>query len=170
MSLYLLNIDTFAVTFINKLYIPTGDHTFVDVVDNSRKGEVRVIIEINFRAEFEMARASEEYSRLVHLLPEVFVGKVERLYSVTKIMCSAAKKCMKEKKMHLAPWRKHQYMQAKWLGPCKKTTSSSGVLSVGESGSGGGSPRPRVGVRASMLTVDLLEVLPNMHCKVLAVV
>ncbi|PON61408.1 hypothetical protein TorRG33x02_282320 [Trema orientale] len=154
--------------------IPSGDHTFVDVVESSssKRGEVRVIIEVNLRAEFEMARASEEYNRLVQRLPEVFVGKVERLHSVIKIMCSAAKKCMKEKKMHLAPWRKHQYMQAKWLAACERNTSSSGLLSVGGGESGGrhNSPKPRVGVRASMLTVDLLEMMPNMHCKAVAVV
>ncbi|PON58407.1 hypothetical protein PanWU01x14_166190 [Parasponia andersonii] len=154
-------------------HIPSGDHMFVDVVESSssKRGEVRVIIEVNLRAEFEMARASEEYNGLVQRLPEVFVGKVERLHSVIKIMCSAAKKCMKEKKMHLAPWRKYQYMQAKWLAACERDTSSSGLLSVGgESGGRHNSPKPRVGVRASMLTVDLLEMMPNMRCKAVAVV
>lgn len=140
----------------------------MDVLSNSssNKGEVRVIIELNFRAEFEMARASEEYNRLVQKLPEVFVGKVERLQSVIKIMCSAAKKCMKEKKIHLGPWRKQRYMQAKWLGVCERTTSSSLSLTGSDSGR---QPRPRVKA-ASMLTVDLLDIMPNIHCKAVTVV
>ncbi|KAM5588218.1 hypothetical protein ABKV19_006583 [Rosa sericea] len=145
--------------------IPSGEHTFLDVVDNSssRKGEVRVIIELNFRAEFEMARASDEYNTLVQRLPEIFVGKVERLQNLIKILCSAAKKCMKEKKMHMGPWRKHKYVQAKWLGACKRTTSAP-PLSMGQSDQL--RPRPK----ASMLTVDLLgEMMPNMHCKAVAV-
>lgn len=149
----------------------------MDVLSNSssKKGEeVRVIIELNFRAEFEMARASEEYNRLVEKLPEVFVGKVERLNSVIKIMCSAAKKCMREKKMHMGPWRKQRYMQAKWLGACERTTSSSLSLAAGDQYSGGGGcmmPRPpRVKATTSMLTVDLLDVMPNLHCKAVAVV
>ncbi|GAV67662.1 DUF506 domain-containing protein [Cephalotus follicularis] len=116
-------------------YIPSGEHTFLDAVDKSsskRAGEVRVIIELNFRAEFQMARASEEYNRLVDRLPELFVGKVERLDNVIKILCSAAKKCMKEKKMHMGPWRKHRYMKAKWLGTCERTTSTP-LLSMGHS-------------------------------------
>jgi len=137
--------------------IPSGEHTFLDVIENtsSKKGEVRVIIELNFRAEFEMARASEDYNRLVRRLPEVFVGKVERLSSLIKILCSAAKKCMKQRKMHMGPWRKQKYMQAKWLSACKRTTSTP-LLSMGYS-----SPLPKP--RASMLTEDLLEKLSNVH-------
>lgn len=135
-----------------------GEHSFLDVIEkcSSKKGEVRIMIELNFRAEFEMARASEDYNQLVRRLPEVFVGKVERLSSVIKILCSAAKKCMKEKKMHMGPWRKQRYMQAKWLGACERTTSTS-LLPMGFSGR---LPKPK----ASMLTVDLLEKLPNVHC------
>lgn len=107
-------------------YHLSGEHTFLDVVDDasSKKGGVRVIIELNFRAEFEISRASEEYKRLIKKLPEVFVGKVERLHNLIKILCPAAKKCMKENKMHMGPWRKHRYMQAKWLSAaCERTTA-----------------------------------------------
>ncbi|KAE7995710.1 hypothetical protein FH972_000481 [Carpinus fangiana] len=144
--------------------IPSGEHSFLDVIEktSSKKGEVRIMIELNFRAEFEMARASEDYNQLVRQLPEVFVGKVERLSSLIKILCSAAKKCMKEKKMHMGPWRKQRYMQAKWLGACERTTSTS-LLPMGYSGR---LPKPK----ASMLTVDLLEKPPNAHCTALEVV
>lgn len=138
--------------------IPSGEHTFLDViVSTDKKQDVRVIIELNFRAEFEMARASEEYNGLVRKLPEVYVGKIERLSNIIKILCMGAKRCMKENKMHMGPWRKHKYMQAKWLGPCKRNTSTTS-LSMGYSE---GMPKPKP--RASLLTVDLLEKLPNMH-------
>ena len=121
------------------------------MIDSTKKGEVRVIVELNFRGEFEMARGSEDYNRLVRRLPEVFVGKVERLSNLIKILCMGAKRCMKEKKMHMGPWRKHRYMQAKWLGPCERNTSTTS-LSV-RYNSERILPRPK----ASMLTVDLLE-------------
>ncbi|KAL5150490.1 hypothetical protein HKD37_13G037126 [Glycine soja] len=154
--------------------IPSGEHTFLDVIDStSKKQEVRVIIELNFRAEFEMARASEEYNGLVSKLPEVYVGKIERLSNIIKVLCMGAKKCMKENKMHMGPWRKHKYMQAKWLGSCKRntsTTTSSLNSMMGYSEVVMPKPKPR----ASLLTVDLMlennnfktEMLklPNMHC------
>lgn len=133
-----------------------GEHTYLEVVDrlSSKKGEVRVVIELNFRAEFEMARASEEYNQLINRLPEVFVGKAERLKALIKILCSAAKKCMKDKKMHLAPWRKHKYMQSKWMGTCERTNPAPLP--------GGFSDR-LAKPRASMLTYDLLETMPVLH-------
>nr|GLL24118.1 uncharacterized protein LOC109158628 [Ipomoea trifida] len=144
--------------------IPSGEHTFLDVVDysNAKKGEVRIVIELNFRAEFEIAKAGEEYSKLVKSLPEVFVGKIERLLSVVKILCAAAKKCMKERKIYIAPWRKQRYMQAKWLKTCQRATAAL-MLPAGDSS------RPRR-PRASMLTVDMLENLPNSHRTAVAVV
>ncbi|KAK7319691.1 hypothetical protein RJT34_04416 [Clitoria ternatea] len=141
--------------------IPSGEHTFLDVIDGtSKKQDVRVMIEVNLRAEFEMARASEDYNGLVRRLPEVYVGKVERLSNIIKIMCMGAKKCMKENKMHMGPWRKHKYMQAKWLAPCERNTSTTS-LSMGYSHQ----LMPKSKPKASLLTVDLLEKLPNnIHC------
>ncbi|KAL2496861.1 hypothetical protein Fot_40618 [Forsythia ovata] len=100
----------------SSLEIPAGEHTYLEVQNVTKKGEVKVIIELNFHAEFKIIRSSEEYNRLIKRLPEIFVGKIERLRSLIKILCSASKKCMMERKMYMAPWRKHKYMQAKWLG------------------------------------------------------
>ncbi|PHT49434.1 hypothetical protein CQW23_09181 [Capsicum baccatum] len=145
----------------NSSDIPSGEHTFIDVIDSSnpKKGEVRVIIELNFRAEFEIARACEEYNRLVKNLPEVFVGKIERLLSLIKILCEASKKCMKDKKMHIGPWRKQKYMQAKWLKTRERVEAAKLLYSSDVDEYPSRSPtRPR----ASMLTVDLLENLPSL--------
>ncbi|CAH9123608.1 unnamed protein product [Cuscuta epithymum] len=144
--------------------IPSGEHTFLDVVDysNPKRGEVRIVIELSIRRQFEMAKAGEEYDKLVKVLPEVFVGKLERLMAVIKILCAAAKKCMKERKIHIAPWRKYRYMQAKWLKTTHRTTAAL-LFPAGDS-----TRRPRP--RASMLTVDLLESLPNPHRTAVAVV
>ncbi|XP_054778738.1 uncharacterized protein LOC129286752 [Prosopis cineraria] len=151
--------------------IPSGEHNFMDVVDStsSRKGEpIRVIVELNFRPEFEMAKASQEYNRLVRQLPEVFVGKVERLRTLIKIMCMAAKRCMKENKMHMGPWRKQRYMQSKWLGPCERNTSTAS-FSMFYSDNERMMPKTKVKPMASMLTIDLLEKLPNLHCTMVEV-
>ncbi|KAJ4729800.1 Protein of unknown function (DUF506) [Melia azedarach] len=133
--------------------IPSGQHSYLEVVEklSNKKGNVRVVIELNFRAEFEMARASEEYNRLISRLPEVFVGKTDRLKALIKILCAAAKKCMKEKKMHMAPWRKHKYMQAKWLGTYQRTTAEAEPLMPVTYADR--QPRPK----SSMLTFDLRE-------------
>ncbi|OIW06014.1 hypothetical protein TanjilG_11701 [Lupinus angustifolius] len=137
--------------------ITSGEHTYLEVVDksNTKRGEVKVVIELSLRGEFEMARANEEYNQLLRKLPEVFIGKSERLKVLVKIMCSAAKKCMKDKKMHLAPWRKQKYMLAKWVGTYDRSIME---------------PLPRVynakpqKPKTSMLTFDLLENISGLHC------
>ncbi|CAN8231785.1 unnamed protein product [Cochlearia groenlandica] len=103
--------------------IPAGEHEYLEIVDkSSKKSEIRVVIELSFRAEFEIARGGQDYKRFVGILPEVYVGKTERLKPLIKILCTAAKKCMKDEKMHLAPWRKQKYMLAKWLGMSERKT------------------------------------------------
>ncbi|KAI3710258.1 hypothetical protein L2E82_40036 [Cichorium intybus] len=144
----------------SSLDIPSGEHTFVDVIDNSnhKKGEVRVIIELEFRGQFEMKKGSEDYNCLVSKLPDLFVGKIDRLQTVIKIVSNAAKKCMKEKKMHLGPWRKQRYMQAKWLKVIERTTTATAIKPLAVDSY---YIRPNK-ARSSMLTMDLLDNLPSM--------
>ncbi|XP_022930615.1 uncharacterized protein LOC111437023 [Cucurbita moschata] len=146
--------------------VPSGEHSYLEVLENSssRRGEIRVVIELNFRSEFEMARASEEYNKLIRRLPEVFVGKSERLWSLIKILCAAAKRCTTEKKMHLAPWRKQKYVQLKWQGRGERA-----AVAVAPPLPVNLSDRP-VKSKASMLTFDLRENLPGLHCKAVEVV
>ncbi|KAI3744964.1 hypothetical protein L1987_58063 [Smallanthus sonchifolius] len=142
--------------WMNQTEIPAGEHTYIEVLEisNSKKGVVRVIIELNFRTEFEMAKGSQEYNHLINRLPEIYVGKTERLESLIKILCLASKRCMKDQNMHIAPWRKLKYMQAKWHGIRESESSlSPDILSVVECSNR--SSRPMV----SLLTFDLVESL-----------
>lgn len=153
---------------------PAGDHAYLDVVlapapgaTPNGKAPRRLIVEPAFRAEFEMARACPEYSALVALLPEVFVGRAERLRGILKLVCAAAKKCLTDNGMHVAPWRKQRYMVAKWLSAPVERRAVEGVdeaklVREDEKAAAGAvslfpparrSPR----LRASMLTYDLLD-------------
>lgn len=137
-----------------------GEHSYVDVVVQTRSGKaVRVVVELSFRAEFEVARAGAEYRALVAALPEVFVGRADRLRAVVKAMCAAAKQSMKENNMHMGPWRKHKYMQAKWLGtPERAAAVTAGAapapVVVVPPVTVVGSPEKQTKFRASMLTFD----------------
>lgn len=158
----------------SSLEIPSGEHTFVDVIDssNTKKGDVRVIIELEFRGQFEMKKGSEEYNDLVSKLPDIFVGKIERLQNVIKILSNAAKRCMKEKKMHLGPWRKQKYVEAKWLRVVDRTTCM-GLTKPSMAVDSYLMTRP-IGTRAraSMLTMDLrdnLPIMPNFYASAVQV-
>lgn len=77
--------------------------------------EGRVIIDMDFRSEFQIARPTGSYKSLLQTLPFIFVGKSERLSRIISIMSDAARQSLKQKGMPFPPWRKAEYMKCKWL-------------------------------------------------------
>ncbi|OMO99667.1 hypothetical protein COLO4_13171 [Corchorus olitorius] len=103
---------------------PAGDYEYIDVVV---EGE-RILIDIDFRSEFEMARSTGTYKAIVQSLPYIFVGKPDRLDRIVSIVSEAAKQSLKKKGMHLPPWRKAEYMRAKWLSQFTRASGQSGDI------------------------------------------
>ncbi|XP_021290556.1 uncharacterized protein LOC110421311 [Herrania umbratica] len=100
---------------------PAGEYEYIDVVVD---GE-RMLIDVDFRSEFEMARSTGAYKAIVQSLPYIFVGKPDRLDRIVSIVSEAAKQSLKRKGMHLPPWRKAEYMRAKWLSQFTRASSPS---------------------------------------------
>ncbi|KAF3782922.1 hypothetical protein EJ110_NYTH20216 [Nymphaea thermarum] len=96
-----------------------GSHEYIEVIMEAAacRKEISYIIEVDFRSEFELAKSSSGYQQIVNQLPEVYVGKPDRLRMVLRAVCEAMKRSLAEKKMHVGPWRKFGFMQMKWLGP-----------------------------------------------------
>ncbi|KAK6161461.1 hypothetical protein DH2020_004842 [Rehmannia glutinosa] len=93
--------------------IPAGDYEYIDVI---MEGE-RVLIDVDFRSEFEIARSTSSYKAILQCLPYIFVGKSDRLLQIISVASEAARQSLKKKGMHIAPWRKSEYMKSKWLSP-----------------------------------------------------
>ncbi|KAL3506010.1 hypothetical protein ACH5RR_031392 [Cinchona calisaya] len=98
--------------------IPAGEYEYIDVI---MEGE-RVLVDVDFRSEFEIARSTGNYKAILQSLPFLFVGNVDRLQQIIAIVSEAARQSLKKKGMHVAPWRKAEYMKAKWLSPHVRTT------------------------------------------------
>lgn len=93
-------------------------------INNSGK-PTRIIIDMEFRTQFEVARPTQTYKELIATLPSIFVATEERLNKIVSLICSAAKESLKEKGLHIPPWRKAKYMQLKWFSKnCKKVSVS----------------------------------------------
>ncbi|KAM3411825.1 hypothetical protein ACQJBY_003475 [Aegilops geniculata] len=134
---------------------PAGEHSYVDVVVPTRSGRaVRVVVEPSFRAEFAMARGGAGYGALVAALPEAFVGRAEKLRAVVGAMCAAAKRCARESSLHMAPWRKRGYMEAKWLGTPDRLLATTGARAGAPVAAGSPESEKQRRFRASMLTLD----------------
>ncbi|CAA2999914.1 Hypothetical predicted protein [Olea europaea subsp. europaea] len=92
---------------------PAGEYEYIDVIIKCE----RLLIDIDFRSEFEIARSTSSYKGILQSLPYIFVGKSDRLLQIVSIVSEAARHSFKKKGMHVAPWRKAEYMTSKWLGP-----------------------------------------------------
>lgn len=90
-----------------------GEYEYIDVIV---EGE-RLLIDIDFRSEFEIARSTGSYKAILQSLPYIFVGKSDRLTQIVAIVSDAARQSLKKKGMHIAPWRKPEYILAKWISP-----------------------------------------------------
>ncbi|KAL0457119.1 UNVERIFIED_CONTAM: hypothetical protein Slati_1051100 [Sesamum latifolium] len=98
--------------------IPAGEYEYIDVIIESE----RVLIDVDFRSEFEIARSTSSYKAILQSLPYIFVGKSDRLLQIVSIASEAARQSLKKKGMHIAPWRKSEYMKSKWLSPHTRIT------------------------------------------------
>ncbi|KAJ0248095.1 hypothetical protein HA466_0164580 [Hirschfeldia incana] len=113
-----------------------GKYEYVDVQEGDKN---RFIIETNLAGEFVIAKPTTRYVSLLAQLPSVFVGTPEELKKLVRIMCFEIRRSMKRAAIHVPPWRRNAYMQAKWFGHYKRT-SNEVVTRVQSCGCG-----PRVG-------------------------
>ncbi|KAM0880265.1 hypothetical protein ACQ4PT_033684 [Festuca glaucescens] len=99
---------------------PAGSHEYVDVVLSAGFSTSRYIVEVNVAAEFETARPSAEYQELLLALPPVLVATPEAFKEIAAVMCAAAAESIRGAGMHVPPWRRARYVQAKWSGKYKR--------------------------------------------------
>lgn len=101
--------------------VPGGDHEYIDVVSHGYKGSSeRLIVDIDFRSHFEIARAVDSYDKILNSLPVVYVGSLARLSQFLQVMAEAARFSLKQNSMPLPPWRSLAYLQAKWQSPYQR--------------------------------------------------
>lgn len=86
-------------------------------------GVERLIVDIDFQSEFEIARSTKSYRAALQTLPAIFVGREERLGQIVAVVSEAARQSLKKKGLHVPPWRKPEYMRAKWLSPHQRVAS-----------------------------------------------
>ncbi|RZS10890.1 hypothetical protein BHM03_00042219 [Ensete ventricosum] len=97
--------------------LTAGEHEYIDVI----VGLERLLVDVDFRSEFEIARSTKSYAALLQSLPSVFVGKVDRVDQIVAIVSEAARHSLKKKGLHFPPWRKPEYLRSKWLAPFERS-------------------------------------------------
>ncbi|WOL04411.1 hypothetical protein Cni_G13132 [Canna indica] len=115
--------------------LAAGSYEYIDVVAAATSGkETRYIVDLDFAAEFEVARATEEYKAVVAAVPRVAVAEEEAIRRSVRAVADAARRSLRARGLHVPPWRKSRYMLAKWMGPYRRTTNPVPASSLGGMG------------------------------------
>ncbi|GFP80202.1 hypothetical protein PHJA_000163600 [Phtheirospermum japonicum] len=104
-----------------------GEYEYVDVTMKGKNGckEERLIVDLDFRTQFELARPTQDYQELTNAIPLIFVGTEEKMEKLISLICRAAKQSLRERRLHVPPWRKVGYMHSKWFSEnCKRVKFS----------------------------------------------
>eukprot|EP00250_Pteridium_aquilinum_P010455 c19401_g1_i1 orf=482-1813(-) len=106
--------------------IPGGDYEYIDVLfpSDSSVEPLRLVVDIDFQAQFEIARPSSEFSAALQLLSPIFVGRPERLRQIVHLMAELTKQSLCANGLDLPPWRKLTYTNAKWFSLYKRTSNN----------------------------------------------
>jgi uncharacterized protein (TIGR01615 family) len=110
------------------LSCPGGEHEFIEILQSEGKRlecAKSVIVDIDFKSQFELARPTSHYKELCDMLPSVFVGDEQKLNKIISILCSEAKNSFRERGLHVPPWRTPCYMASKWNLLSQKLPSQS---------------------------------------------
>jgi PDDEXK-like family of unknown function len=78
-------------------------------------GGGRLLVEIDFRSEFEIARSTKTYRTMLQSLPSIYVGTADRMAKIVTLASEAVRQSMRKKGLHFPPWRKSEYMKSKWM-------------------------------------------------------
>ncbi|KAK1272161.1 hypothetical protein QJS04_geneDACA004374 [Acorus gramineus] len=134
--------------------LTAGNHEFIDVIAGPVGGggdPRRYVVDLDFAGEFEIARPTAEYGRVMEAMPRgVVVVEAERLRRAVRAVAEAARRSMKARGLSLPPWRKTRYAIAKWLGPHRRSTTSAVSSSAVVSGGGGSVGCREVGFDAAV--------------------
>lgn len=123
-----------------------GDHEYIDVhvAGDGGAARTRLIVDIDFRSQFQLARPAPWYAHLSARLPAVFVGPPDRLRKAVALLCLASRRSLRESGLHVPPWRRSSYMQAKWFPSPPALPDGDGAVvaqqsqwSVAKAGAGG---------------------------------
>ncbi|KAK1403904.1 Fidgetin-like protein 1 [Heracleum sosnowskyi] len=125
-------------SWVTTIACPAGEYEYIGITTNRDKNgdesKKRLVVDIDFKSQFELARPTAAYMKLLGSVPPVFVGDTDKLNKVITFLCSAAKQSFKDNNIYMPPWRTFTFMQAKYklsLDDKKKNTDSAATSKTG---------------------------------------
>ena len=118
-------------------------------------GQARYIVEVFLTGELEIARPTARYTALLGMIPPVLViEKPQVVKQIMRLVSGAMRESLKHVSMHVPPWRRQGYLEAKYFSPYKRTTNRepSGKTTKGERG-GLAKKRSTIGFESDLVRV-----------------
>ncbi|KAG8383791.1 hypothetical protein BUALT_Bualt04G0050400 [Buddleja alternifolia] len=82
-----------------------GDYEYIEILcegKNNGGGLLKkVVVDIDFKSQFELARPTSKYKELCDILPSIFVGDEGKLNNIISIVCDEAKHSFRKRGLHL---------------------------------------------------------------------
>lgn len=72
-------------------FISVGEYEYIDVVFDDGQLKERLIVDVDFQVQFEIARPTQQYEAALKILPAIFVGSTSKLQQILEFMSEAAK-------------------------------------------------------------------------------
>ena len=76
-----------------------------------------IVVDPFFRDQFEMAKATPQYSRLIQSLPAVIACTEHQLRQLVKILCREMHEVFVRRGISIPPWRSKESLLSKWKLP-----------------------------------------------------
>lgn len=76
-----------------------------------------LIVDPDFRGQFEMAKQTQDYQAVMAVVPKVCVGTEQRVQQLVKLLCREMHRTFLEQGSSIPPWRSCESFLAKWHLP-----------------------------------------------------
>lgn len=95
-------------------HVSFANNNFLAVKPTTHDGQTEYLVEPHFRDQFVIQSPTERYSEVLHMLPEEYVGPVDRLMDLIAIVCKEMADAFATTGRLLPPWRSCERVQSKW--------------------------------------------------------
>jgi len=89
-------------------------HGFLTVKVAAQEGGRKYLVEPRFRDQFVIQGPTARYSEVLNILPEEYVGPVDRFMDLVKVVCREMADAFASTGRPLPPWRTSERVKSKW--------------------------------------------------------
>ena len=115
---YIARVCHTSASETNKYLYSSVNHTFI-TVKNAYESDAEAVVDPHFREQFFIPRPTDRYTKILRIVPEVFVGKFASMVCGARYVCKELERSFAANGMSLPPWRNADSILARWITAAK---------------------------------------------------